>query len=134
MISLLLLSHGSLAKAFEDSLKYSSNCKIDISSYCLYEDDDLEEFEKTIENAISEKEKAFDVIVGADLLLGTPANIAYKLLKRHDFNIIGNINLQEIIFINNNFQDFDDPKELLKETIKTSNSKIVNKEMFGETL
>lgn len=124
-LSILILSHGLLAKAFEDSLKDACNCKIDVSSFCLFDEDNLDEYENILEKKIEEKiKKEHSIILVTEMINGTPTNISLKLLKKFKdhINVISNINMQLLIYLNNNFKKYSNIKDLINNGIKNSES------------
>ncbi|MDO4313822.1 MAG: PTS sugar transporter subunit IIA [Eubacteriales bacterium] len=77
MVSLLLVTHGDLAKALLDSAALIMGEPPLIESYGLYHGDDIDELKEKVKNAIirlNEQSEGDGVLVLTDLFGGSPSN------------------------------------------------------------
>lgn len=79
MYKILLVSHGTIAKGFYDTLPMLVGTQTDVSYACLEEDDSLEQFQSKIEHQLLYDWKKDKVLVLADMENGTPSRIAAQI-------------------------------------------------------
>lgn len=92
MIKIILASHGPLAKAIIDSAKMLCGTDdINITSVCLYEDDNIEDFKTKL---IKEIETYEEVLLLVDIPGGTPSNVGMTLSQLYpQLTVISGLNL-----------------------------------------
>ncbi len=75
MIGVLLMSHGKMAEGMLDSCKlFFGDDVANIKALCLKPEDDPEQFDERIKEAIKEIDDGSGVVAMCDLLGGTPSN------------------------------------------------------------
>lgn len=78
-----------------------------------------------LEKKIEEKiKKEHSIILVTEMINGTPTNISLKLLRKFKdhINVISNINMQLLIYFNNNFKKYSNIKDLINNGINNSES------------
>ena len=108
MIEIIILTHGSLAKGFENTIKLFVNTP-HIKTFTLNPYDDLNAFRDSIETAIFNSHTK-DILVLVDLFGGTPFNTVVKLCneKNHlnkNIEILSGVNLPMVLEAALNMED-----------------------------
>lgn len=96
---LLLISHGPFSQALKQSTEMIMGPQEGIHTVCLLPEEGPEDFEAKL---VATLEQLDDVIVLADLMGGTPCNVAAKLLMQdYSFDLFAGMNMPMVIgFIN----------------------------------
>lgn len=96
---LLLISHGSFSQALKQSTEMIMGPQEGIHTVSLLPEEGPEDFEAKLVGTL---EQLDDVIVLADLMGGTPCNVAAKLLMQgYSFDLFAGMNMPMVIgFIN----------------------------------
>lgn len=96
---LLLISHGSFSEALKQSTEMIMGPQESIHTVSLLPEEGPEDFEAKLVATLGQLE---DVIVLADLMGGTPCNVAAKLLMQgYAFDLFAGMNMPMVIgFIN----------------------------------
>ncbi len=100
MSELILISHGQLSVQLKATAEMIMGPQPNVSAVCLMPNEGPEDFRKKLETTLAGRK---DVTVFADLLGGTPANIASRLLLegKADYALYAGMNLPMVIsFIN----------------------------------
>ena len=80
MVGILLLSHGSFARGLKESSNLFFGDDIPKLEALCYSGDDVEDFDRQIDEAIRRLDDGSGVLILCDLYGGTPANrCAYKI-------------------------------------------------------
>lgn len=95
MKKLILISHGKFCEGLKESTEMILGEQPDIVAIPLLPEESVEDFQNKL---IAEIEKDNDFVVFADLLGGTPANAAAKLLMQgQTFDLYAGMNLPMVI-------------------------------------
>lgn len=99
MYKILLVSHGTIAKGFYDSMPMILGTQEDVSYICLNENSSVEYLQEQVENQILNVWKDHEVLVLADMMNGTPSRIAAQVLSQHacDGEVICGMNLHLLL-------------------------------------
>lgn len=96
-MKLILASHGPLAKAILASAELIIGKIDDVATFSLTKEMGPKDLEKELSEEI-EKTDDTDIILGLDLLGGTPSNVSVALLAKYpNLEVITGINLPMII-------------------------------------
>lgn len=97
---LVLISHGEFAKGLKDSTEMLMGVQSNIHALALEPSEGADDFRAKLEALIQDFEQ---VVIFADLLGGTPCNVASRLLlEGRQFDLYAGMNLPMVIgFINN---------------------------------
>lgn len=97
MIGILLMSHGKMAEGMLDSCKlFFGEDVSQIKALCLKAEDDPEQFDERIKEAINEIDDGSGVVAMCDLLGGTPSNRSVYCMN-DNFQIITGMNFSMLL-------------------------------------
>ncbi|MFU2206769.1 PTS sugar transporter subunit IIA [Streptococcus pluranimalium] len=102
--SLILLSHGHFSEELKKSTEMIMGPQDTIHTVSLLPEEGAQDFEKKLRDTIKDLD---DYVVLADLMGGTPCNVAGKLLiQDYQFDLYAGMNMPMIIgFINSSLTD-----------------------------
>ncbi|MCO6541110.1 MAG: PTS sugar transporter subunit IIA [Lactobacillus sp.] len=100
MTQLVLISHGKFCEGIKDSIEMIMGPQNNLFAVGLYEGEDPEHYKKRLLNVVNKFNK---FVIFADLVGGTPYNVAYRLLLSHKYNfeLYTGMNLPMIIGFEN---------------------------------
>ncbi len=127
MIGILLMSHGKMAEGMLDSCKLFFGDDVEkIKALCLNPEDDPEQFDNRIKEAIKELDDGSGIIAMCDLLGGTPSNRSIYCLSDR-FQVITGMNFTMLLELLGRRLNVEDINEIdLTELMETGKSGIVN--------
>ncbi|MDO4378713.1 MAG: PTS sugar transporter subunit IIA [Erysipelotrichia bacterium] len=127
MIGILLMSHGKMAEGMLDSCKLFFGDDVEkIKALCLNPEDDPEQFDNRIKEAIKELDDGSGIIAMCDLLGGTPSNRSIYCLSDR-FQVITGMNFTMLLELLGRRLNVEDISEIdLAELMETGKSGIVN--------
>ncbi len=112
MVGILLMSHGKMAEGMLDSCKLFFGDDVqNIKALCLKPEDDPEQFDDRIREAIKEIDDGSGVIAMCDLLGGTPSNRSVYCMNDR-FQIITGMNFTMLLELLGKRLTVDDLTEL----------------------
>lgn len=82
MYHILLVSHGTIAKGFYDTLPMLVGTQEKAAYVCLEENETVEQFQERMERQLLETWKDEEVLVLADIMSGTPARVASQICSQ----------------------------------------------------
>jgi mannose/fructose-specific phosphotransferase system component IIA len=98
MRGILLVSHGLYAKEFKNSLAMITGIVTNVYDVCLLPEDGKEQFGEKLENLSKKLEVYDEIIVFADLMGGTPCNVATGYYMKDDrVSIIAGMNFAQVL-------------------------------------
>jgi PTS system mannose-specific IIA component len=97
MIGLVVVTHGQLAKAFVEALEYVVGPMSNIRAICIYPQDNVDQYRKTILKSVEDVDSGEGVILLTDLFGGTPSNLAISALGVKPVEVIAGINLPLLV-------------------------------------
>src|SRR5438445_10865187 len=97
MIGLVLVTHGRLAAEFVTAMEHVVGPQEAIEAICIGPDDDMEGRRKDIAAAITRVDQGQGVIILTDLFGGTPSNLAIRLMKTENSEVIAGVSLPMLI-------------------------------------
>lgn len=127
MIGILLMSHGKMAEGMLDSCKLFFGDDVEkVKALCLNPEDDPEQFDTRIKEAINELDDGSGIIAMCDLLGGTPSNRSiYCITDR--FQVITGMNFTMLLELLGRRLNVDDVSEIdLAELMDVGKNGIVN--------
>lgn len=135
MKGILLVSHGSLAQSFFDSLEcFFANKMEQIDFLCLGISDDPDSFKEKMQKKLAELDSGDGVLVFADLYGGTPSNLAAAFLLMHkddgQLSVITGMNLPMMMRALEMREDPFDCEQIMqagKDAIKSVNTILKNR-------
>ena len=93
MFSILLVSHGALAHAMEESARMLQGPCEAVHTMEITPDMSVESIERALRDTLRELGAAGDTVVLSDLPLGTPFNVLLRLMRETEFLHITGANL-----------------------------------------
>ncbi len=112
MVGILLMSHGKMAEGMLDSCKlFFGDDVANIKALCLKPEDDPEQFDERIKEAIKEIDDGSGVVAMCDLLGGTPSNRSVYCLNDR-FQVITGMNFTMLLELLGKRLTVDDLTEL----------------------
>ncbi len=93
MFSILLVSHGALAHAMEESAQMVQGPCGAVHTMEITPDMSVESIEQDLRDTLRELGTAGDTVVLSDLPLGTPFNVLFRLMREAEFLHITGANL-----------------------------------------
>lgn len=125
MIGILLLSHGEMANGMRHSLNFLYGQAEGLRALCLYPEHSPEDFDKLLNEAVSEVDGGEGVLILTDINGGTPANRALLLAaRRPDIEVITGMNLP-LLLVAVNSRDLYTLPELVDELMEEMKLSIV---------
>lgn len=126
MIGVLLLSHGEMAKGMMNTISlFFGNDIPGLQALCLSENDQVEEFDERIRDALQKLDDGSGVFILCDLYGGTPSNRCAFLLSDR-IKVISGINLSLIIELLGIRLSVEDVKDInIPALIETSQKGII---------
>lgn len=102
MIGIIILTHGSLAEAFLETINSIMGEQENVAAISIYPSDDAEQKREELYETINFMDKGKGVIILTDMFGGTPSNLAMSALGVKPIEVIAGINLPMLIkFIEN---------------------------------
>lgn len=92
-MKIILISHGSYSKGLYESLEMIFGKQEKISYLGLYPEQNVDDFEKELEDEINKREDNEEILLLSDLFYGSPFNAAVRLMGKYDLYHITGINL-----------------------------------------
>lgn len=100
MFSVFVISHGHIAEAMVEALNSLTHCEFPIDAVYVDESLAMNEIESQIENLVQGKLLEGDVVVITDFKLGTPFNIAMRLMKKYPIIHLTGLNMPLLLNLN----------------------------------
>lgn len=97
MISLIIVTHGSLSKGLLNASTIISGEPTNVFTYSLSPGNSIAEFEKVVKTAIVEKSKNGQVLVLTDIPGGSPTNVTAASMEKLNFECITGANLGMVL-------------------------------------
>lgn len=125
---IITLSHGDLAMAILDTVRFLSGTVENAVYFCLEDGDDLDLYRKGIEEALDLLPEG--TVIFIDLFGGSPANQLLLLASERrdlEINAISGMNVSMVLnaaLVRNNLKG----REIIKDTMKEINGSIVDME------
>ncbi|MGA0345539.1 MAG: PTS sugar transporter subunit IIA [Alphaproteobacteria bacterium] len=96
MIGLVLVTHGRLALELVSALEHVVGKQEQISTICIFPEDDMEERRADILKAVKNVGSK-GVILLTDMFGGTPSNLSISVMKEANVEVIAGVNLPMLI-------------------------------------
>lgn len=97
MIGLVLVTHGSLARAFVAALEHVVGPQKNVAAVCIEADDDMEARRREILDAVRAVNTGAGVVLMTDMFGGTPSNLAISVMNETNVEVIAGVNLPMLI-------------------------------------
>jgi PTS system mannose-specific IIA component len=97
MIGLVLVTHGSLARAFVAALEHVVGPQKNIATVCIEADDDMEARRREILDAVRAVNTGSGVVLMTDMFGGTPSNLAISVMNEASVEVVAGVNLPMLI-------------------------------------
>jgi PTS system mannose-specific IIA component len=97
MIGLVLVTHGSLARAFVAALEHVVGPQKDVATVCIEAEDDMEARRQEILDAVRAVNTGSGVVLMTDMFGGTPSNLAMSVMKDTGVEVVTGVNLPMLI-------------------------------------
>ena len=99
MYKILLVSHGTIAKGFYDTLPMLVGTQEDAACVCLEENKSLEQFQTEMERRLVNEWGEEEVLILTDIANGTPARLAVQVSRQcvGERVILCNLNLSMLL-------------------------------------
>ncbi len=124
-VGIVIAAHGDLAHALRQSAEMILGAQDGVVTVALNPQDNLDNLQATIREAIDQADSGVGVIVLIDLFGGTPGNAAALCLAERDLPIVSGVNLPmllEVMLSRNSFS----PAELAALALESGANGIVN--------
>jgi PTS system mannose-specific IIA component len=97
MIGLVLVTHGSLARAFVAALEHVVGPQKNVATVCIEGDDDMEARRREILDAVRTVNTGDGVVLMTDMFGGTPSNLAISVMNDTNVEVVAGVNLPMLI-------------------------------------
>jgi PTS system mannose-specific IIA component len=97
MIGLVLVTHGSLARAFVAALEHVVGPQKNVATVCIEADDDMEARRREILEAVRAVNSGSGVVLMTDMFGGTPSNLAISVMNEANVEVVAGVNLPMLI-------------------------------------
>jgi PTS system mannose-specific IIA component len=97
MIGLVLVTHGSLARAFVAALEHVVGPQKNVATVCIGADDDMEARRREILDAVRAVNTGAGVVLMTDMFGGTPSNLAISVMNEANVEVVAGVNLPMLI-------------------------------------
>ncbi|MGE5539173.1 MAG: PTS sugar transporter subunit IIA [Gemmatimonas sp.] len=97
MIGLVLVTHGSLARAFVAALEHVVGPQKNVATVCIEADDDMEARRREILDAVHSVNTGAGVVLMTDMFGGTPSNLAISVMNETGVEVVAGVNLPMLI-------------------------------------
>lgn len=97
MIGLVLVTHGSLARAFVAALEHVVGPQKNVAAVCIEADDDMEARRREILDSVRTVNTGAGVVLMTDMFGGTPSNLAISVMNETNVEVIAGVNLPMLI-------------------------------------
>jgi PTS system mannose-specific IIA component len=97
MIGLVLVTHGSLARAFVAALEHVVGPQKNVATVCIEADDDMEARRREILEAVRAVNIGSGVVLMTDMFGGTPSNLAISIMNETGVEVVAGVNLPMLI-------------------------------------
>ena len=97
MLSLVIVTHGDLAKEFVNALEHVMGPQEKIFPFCINPDEDMEQKRQDLLSLFKDEERNDGVVVLTDMFGGTPSNLSLSLLDKANVEVIAGVNLPMLI-------------------------------------
>lgn len=97
MIGLVLVTHGTLARAFVAALEHVVGPQKNVVTVCIEADDDMEARRREILEAVRAVNDGEGVVLMTDMFGGTPSNLAISVMNETDVEVVAGVNLPMLI-------------------------------------
>jgi PTS system mannose-specific IIA component len=97
MIGLVLVTHGSLARAFVAALEHVVGPQTNVATVCIEAEDDMEARRREILDAVRAVNTGAGVVLMTDMFGGTPSNLAISVMNEANVEVIAGVNLPMLI-------------------------------------
>ena len=97
MLSLVIVTHGNLAKEFVNALEHVMGPQEKVFAFCIAPDADMEKKRDELLSLFKDEERNEGVVVLTDMFGGTPSNLSLSLLDKANVEVIAGVNLPMLI-------------------------------------
>ncbi len=97
MIGLVLVTHGSLARAFVAALEHVVGPQKNVATVCIEAEDDMEARRREILDAVRSVNTGGGVVLMTDMFGGTPSNLAISVMNETGVEVVAGVNLPMLI-------------------------------------
>jgi PTS system mannose-specific IIA component len=97
MIGLVLVTHGSLARAFVAALEHVVGPQKNVATVCIEAEDDMEARRREILDAVKTVNAGTGVVLMTDMFGGTPSNLAISVMNETGVEVVAGVNLPMLI-------------------------------------
>jgi PTS system mannose-specific IIA component len=97
MIGMVLVTHGTLAKALRDAMEHVVGKQNNVATVCIESDAEFDSQRAEIASRMAEVDSGDGVILLTDMFGGTPSNLAMSMLSQPGVEIIGGVNLPMLV-------------------------------------
>ena len=102
MIGMVIVTHGNLAEEFKSALEHVVGPQNQCIAISIAADDDMELRQQDILNAVKEVNDGSGVVIFADMLGGTPSNLAISVMDGTSVEVLAGVNLPMLIKLASN--------------------------------
>ena len=120
MYSILVISHGDLAKELVKSAFMQTHKRGLVEAVSIYEDTLLREVSAKIREKICKMQELGDVVVLTDTKIGTPFNIIVKLMREKQLYHMTGMNLDLLVELIISSEEERLTEDICKEAIETA--------------
>jgi PTS system mannose-specific IIA component len=97
MIGIVLVTHGSLARAFLAALEHVMGPQRCVAAVCIAPDDDMQTRRSDILENVRACDTGDGVIVLTDMFGGTPSNLAISIMEQARVEVLAGVNLPMLV-------------------------------------
>ena len=97
MIGLVLVTHGSLARAFVAALEHVVGPQKNVATVCIEAEDDMEARRREILDVVRTVNTGAGVVLMTDMFGGTPSNLAISVMNETGVEVVAGVNLPMLI-------------------------------------
>lgn len=126
MITVILVSHGGMAKGMVESTTMLIGEQPNLTWITFEPEDGPEDLTEKVEERLKELLKVGEVIVMTDLPNGTPFNCVSRLMEHYQFRHLTGMNLPMVIDVVSQLSDDARAEELCQGTLEPSKDAIID--------
>ncbi|MCE5274997.1 MAG: PTS sugar transporter subunit IIA [Syntrophaceae bacterium] len=97
MVGIIVVAHGGLAQAFEETAEMIVGPTEGFKSCSFTQGSDVDSLRKMLKSSIKEVNRGKGVIILTDMFGGTPSNISLSFLENGKVEVITGVNLPMVI-------------------------------------
>lgn len=127
MVGILVATHGQMAEGMLDAINLLIGQQDALKAVCLKADDNADDFQAKMENAVKELDSGNGVLIFTDILGGTPGNRALAIAAANEnVEVMAGVNIPVLLNVALSNDEFNSPKEAIEFAKEIAKDSIVH--------